>query len=94
MEDSQGTGQEPLEANYRGYFISSAPRTNRSGAWVPRVEVTLRGRPIGLSREWPDLAQRTREEAVSKALAWARHRIDDRELPVPDNGNRLLSEER
>jgi hypothetical protein len=92
MEDPQYTKQPSLEADYRGYVISSTARPNGSGAWVPRVEVTLRGRPISLSREWPDLAQPTCGEAVRGGLAWARQRIDQRELPMSDIGNQLLTE--
>jgi hypothetical protein len=90
MENSR-TKQASLQADYCGYFISSTAEQNESGARVPSVEVTLRGRPMTLSPECPDLAQPTGEDAVGKALAWARHRIDSRELPVSDNGNRLLS---
>jgi hypothetical protein len=92
MEDPQYTKQASLEADYRGYVISSTARTNGLGAWVPRVEVTLRGRPISLSREWPDVAKPACEEAMREALAWARHCIDKRELPMSDIGNELLNE--
>lgn len=62
---------------------------------MPRVEVTLRGRPISsLSREWPDLSQPTCEDAVREALAWARYLISQREVPVLDIGNQPLNEER
>jgi hypothetical protein len=94
MENSQLTKQAPQEAHYRGYLISSRARTNGSGAWVPRVEVTLRGRPLSLSREWPDLTQPTCEAAVRQALAWARRLIDQREVPTSDIGNQVLNEAR
>lgn len=94
MEYLQCLEQAFLRDDYRGYVISSTARENDSGAWVPRVEVTLRGRPISLSREWPDLSRRNCEDAMREGLAWARCLIDQREVPVFDIGNQLPGEER
>ncbi|MEX3669802.1 DUF6566 family protein [Paraburkholderia phenoliruptrix] len=88
MEDA--VRQACRKVYYRGYVISSTARTNGSGRWEPRVEVTLRGRPIILSRERPDLTQQSCEDAVRAALAWARHLIDQREVPESDIGDHLL----
>ncbi|MDR6203889.1 hypothetical protein QF025_002609 [Paraburkholderia graminis] len=94
MEDSQPTDLRPQKTEYRGYAISSTAQRNPSGQWVPCVVVTLRGRPISLNRERPDLAQPTREEAMCEALAWARHLIDQREIPLSEIGDTLLGERR
>ncbi|MFM0214553.1 MULTISPECIES: DUF6566 family protein [Paraburkholderia] len=94
MEDLESTELTSRQAEYRGYVISSTALTSESGQWVPCVTVTLRGRRIRLSRERQGQVQLTREAAICQALVWAKQLIDEREVPVSEIGNVLLTENR
>ncbi|MDR7008951.1 DUF6566 family protein [Paraburkholderia strydomiana] len=94
MEDRESTELTSRQAEYRGYVISSTALTNGRGQWLPCVTVTLPGRRIGLSRERPDRAHLTREAAICQALAWGIRLIDEREVPVSEIGNVLLTGKR
>ncbi|WP_147440825.1 DUF6566 family protein [Paraburkholderia sp. RAU2J] len=94
MGDILQIQQELQESYYFGYLISSTAQSTETGAWVPWVEVTLRGRLISAGRECPNLIRPTREEAMGEALAWARNFIERREVPLSAQGNELLSAQR
>jgi hypothetical protein len=67
---------------HRGYVIRSWGRRDLSNAWIARVAVTLRGRPVILEKDAPASLCATEEEAIRAAVERARYLIDCREVPA------------
>jgi hypothetical protein len=71
----------PETVDYHGYLVSVDADTNEFGAWLPRVAVTHRSRPVALPEIEPVQPEwLTRAEALRAGIEYAKLLIDRHEV--------------